>query len=66
MRSDAVGACAAPGTTCGTPFVSDAVNPPLFAGEVAVLQTVLGGRYELSARKQQGPDRGLVAAHAEA
>jgi len=36
---------------CDAEGVSDAVNPPLFAGEVAVLQTVSGGRYELSARK---------------
>jgi hypothetical protein len=49
----------------GFSAVSAAVKPPLFAGEVAVLQTVSGGRYELSARKQQGPDRGLVAFHAE-
>ena len=50
---------------CPCSSVGAAVNPPLFAGEVAVLQTVSGGRCELSARMQQGPDRGLVAFHAE-
>ena len=45
--------------------VGDAVNPHVFAGEVAVLHMVSAGRYELSARKQQGPARSLVAFNAE-